>query len=108
VAGATAPPRRPAVGDTRPTARPQTSAQAQAELILVGLRIDAALPEIERAVNDALLGGRGAVRIVHGHGTGRLAAAVREFLSEHPGVASHRPGDESEGGGAVTIALLDV
>ena len=108
VAGATAPPRRPAVRDTRPTAPPQTSAQAQAELILVGLRIDAALPEIERAVNDALLGGRGAVRIVHGHGTGRLAAAVREFLSEHPGVASHRPGDENEGGGAVTIALLDV
>ncbi len=108
VAGAAAPSRRPDTGDTRPTARPQSSALAQAELVLVGLRVDAALPEIERAVNDALMNGRGAVRIVHGHGTGRLAAAVREFLSEHPGVASHRPGDESEGGGAVTIALLDV
>ncbi len=101
-------PRRPGTSDARPTAPPPTSAAAQAELVLVGLRVDAALPEVERALNDALMSGRGAVRIVHGHGTGRLAAAVREFLSEHPGVASHRPGDENEGGGAVTIALLDV
>ncbi len=83
-------------------------ARAPSELVLVGLRVEAALPEVERAINDALLGGRGELRIVHGYGTGRLAAAVRDFLSDHPGVASHRPGDQNEGGGAVTIALLDV
>ena len=48
------------------------------------------------------------LRVVHGYGTGRLAAAVKEFLTEHPGVSSHRPGDANEGGNAVTIARLDV
>jgi DNA mismatch repair protein MutS2 len=76
------------------------------EIVLVGLRVDAALPEVERAINDALLSGKGSLRIVHGFGSGRLAAAVREFLSEHPGVGSHRPGDAQEGGDAATIAEL--
>ncbi len=70
--------------------------------------MDAALPLVERAINDALLSGKGALRLVHGHGTGRLAAAVREFLTSHPGVASFRYADASEGGPAVTIARLDV
>ena len=54
------------------------------------------------------MSGKGALRLVHGHGTGRLAAAVREFLTTHPGVASFRYADASEGGPAVTIARLDV
>jgi DNA mismatch repair protein MutS2 len=81
---------------------------ATAELVLVGRRVDEALPLVERAINDALLSGKAAVRLVHGHGTGRLAAAVREFLNTHPGVASYRWGDAQEGGQAVTIARLDV
>jgi len=75
--------------------------------VLIGLRVDAALTELESAVDDALLAGKGALRVVHGYGTGRLGAAVKEFLSEHPGVASYRPGDANEGGAAVTIAKLD-
>ncbi len=74
----------------------------------MGQRVDEALPEVERALNAALLAGRSSLRIVHGHGTGRLAAAVREFLDAHPGVAAHRPGEPREGGAAVTIAVLDV
>ena len=81
---------------------------ATAELVLVGQRVDAALELVERAINDALISGKGALRLVHGHGTGRLAAAVSEFLTSHPGVASIRYADASEGGPAVTIARLDV
>jgi DNA mismatch repair protein MutS2 len=87
---------------------PGTSPMPSAEVVLVGRRVDEALPEVERALNEALLSGRSSVRIVHGHGTGRLAAAVREFLDQHPGVAAHRPGEPREGGTAVTIAVLDV
>ena len=83
-------------------------ARASAEVVLVGHRVDEALPEVERALNEALLEGRSSLRIIHGHGTGRLAAAVREFLDVHPGVAAHRPGEPREGGTAVTIAVLDV
>ncbi len=81
---------------------------ATAEVVLVGQRVDDALPVVERAINDALLSGKAALRLVHGHGTGRLAAAVREFLKTHPGIASYRWGDAQEGGQAVTIARLDV
>jgi len=97
-----------------PAARPSDLSPASpavvatAELVLVGQRVDAALPLVERAINDALLSGKGALRLVHGHGTGRLAAAVREFLTTHPGVASFRYADAAEGGPAVTIARLDV
>jgi DNA mismatch repair protein MutS2 len=98
---------KPAAKQTpeRPGAEPSpTSTQ---ELVLIGLRVDAALTELESAIDDALLAGKGALRIVHGFGTGRLGAAVKEFLAEHPGVASYRPGDSREGGNAVTIAKLD-
>jgi DNA mismatch repair protein MutS2 len=91
------------------TAKAPTAAKniaPRGEIVLVGLRVDAALPEVERAINEALLSGKGSLRVVHGFGSGRLAAAVREFLSDHPGVASHRPGDAQEGGEAATIAEL--
>jgi DNA mismatch repair protein MutS2 len=87
---------------------PASGVLPTAEVVLVGRRVDEALPVVERAINDALLSGKAALRLVHGHGTGRLAAAVREFLQTHPGVASYRWGDASEGGQAVTIARLDV
>ena len=97
-------PRSSAVPAKAPAAAP--AAGPRGEIVLVGLRVDAALPEVERAINDALLSGKGSLRIVHGFGSGRLAAAVREFLADHPGVSSHRPGDAQEGGEAATIAEL--
>ena len=90
------------------TSPPPSGVVATAEVVLVGQRVDEALPVVEKAINDALLSGKAALRVVHGHGTGRLAAAVREFLQTHPGVASYRWGDAQEGGQAVTIARLDV
>jgi len=100
----------PAAGSRGPQPPPPFSSGvlATAEVVLVGQRIDDALPVVERAINDALLSGKAALRLVHGHGTGRLAAAVREFLKTHPGIASYRWGDAQEGGQAVTIARLDV
>ena len=99
----------PAIAPERArSTQPEDSPVSTSEIVLVGQRVDAALPLVEKAINDALLSGKGALRVVHGHGTGRLAAAVKEFLGDHPGVASHRPGNEREGGTAVTIALLDV
>ncbi len=93
-------------GTSAKVSAPPAPVSARAEIVLIGLRVDAALPELEKAINDALLSGKGSLRVVHGFGTGRLAAAVREFLAEHPGVSGHRPGDASEGGDAATIAEL--
>jgi DNA mismatch repair protein MutS2 len=46
------------------------------------------------------------VRIVHGHGTGRLREAIREHLRRHPAVASFRPGAANEGGNGATVVAL--
>jgi DNA mismatch repair protein MutS2 len=76
------------------------------ELNLRGLRVEEALPRLDKYLNDAYLAGLPSVRIIHGKGTGALRRAVREQLEGHPLVASHRPGDHHEGGDGVTVADL--
>ncbi|MBU4576924.1 MAG: Smr/MutS family protein, partial [Proteobacteria bacterium] len=76
------------------------------DLNLIGKRVDEALPLVDKALDQALLAGRGEIRVVHGMGTGRLRAAVREYLSDHPAVASFRAGQRGEGGAGVTVAQV--
>jgi DNA mismatch repair protein MutS2 len=76
------------------------------ELKVIGMRIDPTLPVIERYLNDASMAGLNQVKIIHGIGTGRLAAAIRDYLKDHPLVREARKGDEEEGREAVTIVKL--
>ena len=78
-----------------------------AELNLIGQRVDDALDESDKFLDRALLEGKGAVRIIHGFGTGTLRKAIREHLRKHPAVKSWRPGGDNEGGDGATIAVLD-
>lgn len=91
---------RPGAGEhgARPT--------AAGELKLIGERIEPALERLDEYLDQALLAGRPAVRVVHGHGTGRLRDAVREHLRRHPAVASFRPGAPEEGGNGATVVEL--
>ena len=43
---------------------------------------------------------------MHGHGTGRLRAAVRRHLAKHPLVAAVRAGGASEGGDGATVVTM--
>ena len=70
-------------------------------LDLRGYRVEEALDEVERYLDQASLANLTPVYIIHGHGTGALKQAVREFLSTSPYVAKFRPGNESEGGDGV-------
>ncbi len=79
-----------------------------AELNLIGRRVDDAIDEVEKFLDQALLAGRGAVRLIHGHGTGALRNALREQLKKHAGVRSFRPGNPNEGGDGATIVFMDV
>ena len=76
------------------------------ELKVIGKRVDPTIPVIERYLNDASMAGLNQVKIIHGIGTGRLAAAIRDFLKDHPLAREARKGDEEEGGEAVTIVKL--
>lgn len=76
------------------------------ELKLIGERVEPALERVDRFLDRAVLAGHREVRLVHGHGSGRLRAAVRELLSAHAHVARWRGGDRYEGGDGATIATL--
>jgi len=71
-----------------------------------GKTADEALEDILAALDRAALAGAPLVRVIHGHGTGRLKAAVRDYLGRSPYVKDFRSGDRSEGGDGVTVARL--
>jgi DNA mismatch repair protein MutS2 len=85
--------------DDRPDGPPQ-------ELHLLGKTVDEAVPEIDRFLDACAREGRDEVRVVHGHGTGRLRIGVRAHLKGHPLVASFRPGGAGEGGDGATVVTL--
>lgn len=72
-------------------------------LDLRGYRVEEALDEVERYLDKASLANLSPVYIIHGHGTGALKQAVREFLKTSPYVAKFRPGNDTEGGDGVCV-----
>ena len=86
--------------------RPEPVSPVTREVNVIGQRIEDALPEIEKSLDSALLEGVGHLRVVHGHGTGRLREAVRDHFRTHPAVSSLRAAPEREGGNGATILEL--
>ncbi len=82
------------------------SASPQWQVKLIGLRVDEAIPVLEKAINDAFLGGLSELIIIHGRGTGALKKAVREYASRHSLVKSLHKADQAQGGDAVTVLEL--
>ena len=75
---------------------------------VVGMRVDEALPVIEKAIDQAVLSGQERLEIIHGTGTGRLKNAIRTYLKELPAVKVFSDGSIHEGGGNKTIVVFDV
>ncbi|HEX2055699.1 MAG TPA: Smr/MutS family protein, partial [Nitrospiraceae bacterium] len=71
-----------------------------------GQAADEALDSVVAALDRAALTGQPSLRIIHGHGTGRLRTVLREHLASSPYVASFRSGQRAEGGDGVTIVQL--
>jgi len=72
-------------------------------LDLRGMRVEEALDELEAYLDKASLANLSPVYIIHGHGTGALKSAVREFVSTSPYVAKYRIGEDAEGGDGVCV-----
>lgn len=92
-------PQQPAVVLPRYEDRPEVALQ----LDMRGWRVEDALAELDSYLNDAVMSGLAAVRIVHGKGTGALRQAVREQLAHHPLVKSYTSAPPQEGGDGVTV-----
>ncbi|MDR2671679.1 MAG: endonuclease MutS2 [Oscillospiraceae bacterium] len=86
-------------------AGPRLEAAAR-ELDLRGQAADEALLELDRFLDQAVLGGLHTVTIIHGKGTGVLRKAVQTALRGCRQVAAFRPGRYGEGEQGVTIVEL--
>ena len=65
------------------------------------------LPDlIEDYIDECIRAGLTAVRIIHGKGTGRQKARVRELLRRHPRVRSFTDAPPEAGGWGATIVAL--
>lgn len=98
--------RVPAAGAPRPVASTISFGDDQALVDVRGQASDEALDHVIAALDRATLTGAPFLRIIHGHGTGKLKATLRRYLRDSPYVVKSRPGDRSEGGDGVTVADL--
>lgn len=79
------------------------SSTISSEINLIGLKIDDAIPKLDKYLDDAYLSHLSTVRIVHGKGTGALRNAVTAHLKRISYVSSFRAGEFGEGDAGVTI-----
>ncbi|HJS72829.1 MAG TPA: endonuclease MutS2 [Vicinamibacteria bacterium] len=96
------PPAAPAAAPARGTTSVPAGKNGPEELNLIGCTVDEALSQADKFLDDALLSEYRHVRLIHGHGTGRLKNALREWLSTHPRVQKV----ESDSRGGVTVVEL--
>jgi DNA mismatch repair protein MutS2 len=84
----------------------EESETCQQRLHLVGLRVEEAIPLLDKTIDRAILDGYNQIHVVHGHGTGRLRQAVQEFLTEHAIVKGFYAEKQGAGGTGVTVVEL--
>ena len=77
------------------------------EINLIGYKVEDALPLIDKIIDRSMIEGDMSIRIVHGHGTGKLKAAIRDHLRCFSCVKSVAGADPKYGGEAITIVELN-
>ena len=77
------------------------------EIDLRGARLNDAIEQVTRYVDDAIMLGISSVRIIHGKGTGVLRDEIQKLLRTMPGVASARDEHIQFGGSGVTIVTFE-
>ncbi|MBI5176201.1 MAG: endonuclease MutS2 [Candidatus Melainabacteria bacterium] len=75
-------------------------------LDLRGKRVDEALGLLDSFVDGCVLGRISPFMIIHGHGTGAVKSAVRDFLKAARYAIKFRPGEQYEGGDGVTVVEI--
>jgi DNA mismatch repair protein MutS2 len=73
---------------------------------LIGQRVDAALEQLDVAIDKLVRGNEHVAFVLHGHGTGALRNAVREHVRRHPNVIRAEPAERDDGGDALTLLWL--
>jgi DNA mismatch repair protein MutS2 len=103
------PPPRPRPAKAAEARRPDVHEAVRFEgntVDLRGLRVDEAIEKIEKFLDRATTTQQEVVFLLHGHGTGRMKAAVRQWLPGCGLIASWAPAMPDQGGDAYTVAAL--
>lgn len=79
---------------------------ASLEIDVRGMTVDEATLDVDRFIDNALLGSMNSFTIIHGKGTGTLRKGIHTFLRRHPSVRTFRVGLFGEGEDGVTIVEL--
>lgn len=79
------------------------SSSISSEINLIGLKVDEAIPKLDKYLDDAYLSHLSTVRVVHGKGTGALRTACINHIKKVKYVANYRAGEFGEGDAGVTI-----
>ena len=90
----------------RVTVHADTSDGPLPDLNLIGCTVDEARDRVEKHLDRALLREQRQVRIIHGHGTGRLRRSVGRLLERHPQVKHFALAPPEQGGGGATLVEL--
>ena len=77
------------------------------ELDLRGKRVEEAITEVEKYIDDAILLSIKSVRILHGKGTGALRVAIRELLHATPEVKRYKDEHVERGGQGITLVEME-
>ena len=80
--------------------------EAAGTLKLIGMRVESALDELQKFMDNAHASGLRMVEIIHGLGTGAMSKAVTEYLRSCPFVERYYHGPPERGGAGVTVAEL--
>ncbi len=80
--------------------------RARAEVDLRGYRVDEALAEVQRFIDEAVASNLHTVEILHGKGTGALRQAIHDYLAASPEVAGFDEAPWNQGGAGVTYVTL--
>ncbi len=81
-------------------------ANIKREIDLRGQNLEEAMLEVDKFIDDCYLVGVTPITIIHGVGTGVLAAGIKQMLKKNGHVNKHRQGKYGEGGIGVTIVDL--
>ena len=76
------------------------------DLNVIGCTADEARDRVEKYLDRAILQEQRHLRVVHGHGTGRLRRSIADLLDQHPQVERFTLAPPEQGGGGATLVEL--